>query len=73
MWKSQLPHLGTGSDSEPSHTDRSDSEISEQSNTDTTDRPSRSNKTPNANTNLGNPGVNKDTDDLQTYPKVTVL
>jgi hypothetical protein len=38
VWKILQSHLGDSSDSEPSSTDRSDNEISEQSGTETIDR-----------------------------------
>ena len=63
-------HLGDSSDSEPSSTDRSDSEISEQSDIETVDGWSESDKTPNVEEFLGNPGMNVDTDDPSDITKV---
>jgi hypothetical protein len=54
--------FGDGSDSERSGTDRSDSEMSEKSDTETVDGWSKSGKTPNAERFLGNPGVDVDVD-----------
>jgi hypothetical protein len=62
--------LADGSDSEPSSTDRSDSEISEQSDIETDDGWSESDKTPNIEEFLGNPGMNVDTDDPSDITKV---
>lgn len=61
MWRSSQSHLeddsDSYSDSEPSHTYRSDSE---QADTETADEQSKSDKTPKVERFLGNPGVNVD-------------
>jgi hypothetical protein len=56
-WKSLQSRLGDSSDSEPSNTDSSDSETSEQCDTETVDRWSKCDNTPNVEGFLGNPGV----------------
>jgi hypothetical protein len=63
-------HLGDSSDSEPSSTDRSDSEICEQSDNETVDRRSKSDKTPNAEQFLGNTAVNVDIDEPSDISQV---
>jgi hypothetical protein len=63
VWKGSQSPAGDGSDSGPSSRDRSDSGISKQSYTETVGGWSKSDKTPNAEQFLGNPGVNVDTDD----------
>jgi hypothetical protein len=61
-------HSGDGSDSEPSSADRSDSEISEQSDPETGDGWSKRDKIPNLELFFGNPGVNVDIDDPSDIP-----
>jgi hypothetical protein len=63
-------HLGASSDREPSSTDRSDSETSKQSDTETVDRRCKSDKTPNAERFLGNTVVTVDTDEPSDITQV---
>jgi hypothetical protein len=63
VWKISLSCLGASSDNEPSTTDRNDSEISEQSDIETVDRWSKSDKTPNVEVFVGNPGVSVNVED----------
>jgi hypothetical protein len=70
LWKILQSHLGDSSDSEPLSTDRSDSEISQQSDTETVDRRSKSDKTPNAERFSGNTVVNVDIDEPSDITQV---
>jgi hypothetical protein len=56
-WKSSQSHLGDSSGSEPSNTDSSDSETSEQCDIETVDGWSKCDSTPKVEGFLGNPGV----------------
>jgi hypothetical protein len=70
VWKSSQSFLGDSSDSEPSNTDRSNSIISEESNIETVDAWSKSDKTPNVEGFLGNPGVSIDVEDSTDITQV---
>jgi hypothetical protein len=61
-WKISQCRLGDSSDSEPSNTDSSDSETSEQCDTETVDGWSKRDNTPNVEGFLGNPGVSVNTE-----------
>jgi hypothetical protein len=56
-WKSSQSRLGDCSDSEPSHTDSSDSKASEQSDIETVDGWSKRDNIPKVEAFLGNTGV----------------
>jgi hypothetical protein len=61
-WKSSQSCLGDSTDSEPSNTDSSESETSEQCDTETVDGWSKRDNTPNVEVFLGNPGVSVNTE-----------